>query len=151
MLFWPYSQSSLALFACIPTFGQAVIRIFNCLSIDKEEITASFTKLRLLLSKLVRLKYPEVIYSHEKVRQPCLYFKDSGGVFVLLFSINVAMTLSSWSNAPISYKKMHSKMSTNCRPFCFELNVFNHSMFDRTHFSNGKMGASQCKDVLLPV
>ena len=40
----PYFQSSLVLFASIPSFGQAVIRMFNCLSIDKEEITVSFPR-----------------------------------------------------------------------------------------------------------
>ena len=43
-LLCPYSQSSLALFVCNPNFGQAVIRMFNCLSIDKEEITVSFPR-----------------------------------------------------------------------------------------------------------
>ena len=36
---WPYYQSSEALFVCSHIFGQTVIRIYNCLSIDKEEMT----------------------------------------------------------------------------------------------------------------
>ena len=41
---WPSFQSSLALFACIPNFGHAVILILNCLSIDKEEISVLFPR-----------------------------------------------------------------------------------------------------------
>ena len=35
-----------------------------------------------LYPKLSAQKYPEVIYSHDEVTQPCLYFKDNGGVFL---------------------------------------------------------------------
>ena len=37
-------KPSVAFFECIPNSGQAVIRIFNCLSIDKEGITLLFPK-----------------------------------------------------------------------------------------------------------
>ena len=37
-------KSSVAFFVCVPDSGQAGIRIFNCLSIDKEEITLLFPK-----------------------------------------------------------------------------------------------------------
>ena len=36
---WPYSQSSVILFACMSNFGQAVVEFFDYLLLDKEEIT----------------------------------------------------------------------------------------------------------------
>ena len=39
VLFMVYSQYPDALFSCIPNVGQTVIRNFNCLLTDKEEIT----------------------------------------------------------------------------------------------------------------
>ena len=42
---WTYFQSSVALSVFIPKFGQAVIVVFNCLSIDKAENIVLFPKL----------------------------------------------------------------------------------------------------------
>ena len=42
--FVTFIQYPYALFACIPNFSQAVIKIFYCLSIDKEEITVLFPR-----------------------------------------------------------------------------------------------------------
>ena len=44
----PYSQSSMALFVCIPNFSKAVIRMFDSLSRDKEVITVLFPIYRFL-------------------------------------------------------------------------------------------------------
>ena len=41
---WPYSQIFCSIFVCVPNSGQAVIRIFNRLSIDKGETTLLFQK-----------------------------------------------------------------------------------------------------------
>ena len=40
----PCSQSSFTFFARVPNFGEAAIRMFNCLSFDKEEIIKSFPR-----------------------------------------------------------------------------------------------------------
>ena len=45
---WPYSQSSLYLFACIPNLSLAFIWIFNWLLIDKEKWFALLQRLRVI-------------------------------------------------------------------------------------------------------
>ena len=52
--FWPYSKSFMALFANISNFDEAVIRMFNCLSINKEHLLCYSKDNRLLLAKSVR-------------------------------------------------------------------------------------------------
>ena len=68
----------ITLFVCIPNLRQAIIRMFQCLPIDKKH-TVLFPNKGLLLSNWSGTKYPEGIYC--QVRQPCLYFKCIEGVF----------------------------------------------------------------------
>ena len=82
-ILWPYSQSSIALFVCIPNLGQEVRCFGACQLIKKKSLCYSQDN-RSLLPKLTRHKYPEWIYSQYEVRQPCLYFKCSKGVFALV-------------------------------------------------------------------
>ena len=74
---------SLALFACIPHFGQAVIRMLNCLSIDKE-INVAFPGSRVTSVQMGQAQkfLMAGTYSINEVRQPFLHFKDSEGVFL---------------------------------------------------------------------
>ena len=83
--FWPYSQSSLTLFARIPNYDrllfeclaarQLVKRKINYWAIPK--ITGNFCP------NWPRTKYCLRICSQDEVRQPYLYFKSSDGVFLL--------------------------------------------------------------------
>ena len=66
-----YSQSSVPSFVCTCNFCHAIIRIFK----DKEEITVLSQDSGLLLPKLIRPKYHEGFYSHDKVRQSYRYFQ----------------------------------------------------------------------------
>ena len=69
---WPYSKFPAALFARVPNFGQAVIRIFNCLSIG---LKSKFLNYRCNRLFLVKQKSPEGIYCQDEIMQTCLFIK----------------------------------------------------------------------------
>ena len=82
---WSYSQSSAALFMCIPSLCQAVILMLKCLSINTEETT-------FFCPNWSGTKYPEGIYSQDEIRQPCVFFKCNEGVFTTMFPWPVVWT-----------------------------------------------------------
>ena len=49
-------QSSVALFVCIRKFGQAVIRIINCLSNNELEITLLFIRFQVISTWIGQVK-----------------------------------------------------------------------------------------------
>ena len=57
-ILWLHSQSVVALFVCILNCGQAVIRMFNRLSVDKQEIDVLFQTGQAKVSP-----YPEPVYT----------------------------------------------------------------------------------------
>ena len=64
-----------------PNIGQEVTWNLNGLSIDKEEILVLFPMSGFFSPNWSGNSIPEGIYSHDEVRQPSLYFKDSESVF----------------------------------------------------------------------
>ena len=77
-----YSQSFVAVFVHNPNLCQAVIWMFKCLSIDKEEITVLFPRwIGYFCPKWSGTKCPEEIYSQDEVKQPYLFVKFTEGVF----------------------------------------------------------------------
>ena len=73
---------------CIANFGQAIIQIVNCLSIDKREPCNSWDNVLSLPISCTKYRY--WIYSQNEVRHPYLYFKvkvSSFAVFRLLWNL----------------------------------------------------------------
>ena len=83
-------------FVYIPNFGQAVVQMFNCLSIDKEEIAVLFPRQWITSSQIGQTKYPYV--------QPYLY--------------SSAVKVSSWSGSGLWSGPRASWRYAGRAPYC---------------------------------
>ena len=112
------------MFTRFQNFGQAVIRKFNRLPIDKEETVVLYPRQRVSLPKLIRRKILMGFISKMKSGSHISYFKCNEGVFTQLLT-RLAITEHSNDKILDIFAPPNSRVSTGAylKPAIFPLYV----------------------------